>query len=1044
MEVLRTLSPVAAAERSGLKTKSLSIDASKSKDQENTPPLHPNLKSITSPSPRKATTPSRLSKSPQKLQTTQSREVSRDLLASDNDASVKVAVRVRPGNETDRIVQKLSGKSLAIGDRKFSFDSVLGPQASQEDVFKSVGLPLVQNALDGYNTSLVCYGQTGSGKTYTMWGPPSAMVGGNPLNTNLGVAPRFFHMLFSEFQRPQEGSEEKKKNFQCRCSFLEIYNEQINDLLDPTQRDLQIREDNANGIHVENLSEEYVNNEEDVAQILIKGLSNRKVGATTMNSKSSRSHVIFTFIVESWCKEESSKCFSSSKCSRITFVDLAGLDRDELDGATKHYTKEERYVKKSLSRLGKLVNILSESAISGKQQKVSYLGSSLTYLLQDTVGGNSKVSFLCLISSDEKSKAATLSTLRFGERAKHIQNKPVINEITEDDVNGLSDKIRQLKEELIKAKSGSNTPGENFSGKNARGSLNLLRVSLNRSLILPRIEIESDEEMEADEEDVSELCAQINNIHSSSDSATLKDVLESDNNEPMDEFSDMEEKEATPSIMINPCQQVSPPIEEPEPTMCSSPKIHLKPRKSIFSSLGLLSVGKDEGASVRTSLQSTKLSATVSLAASLHRGLHIIEEQENRHNNPNPRRSFVGLSFDHLALKSHQSSQKVDSSQGQGAPATFMCSSCKKLVDENRSGSSGSELVPIKEQQEEFTQKDENEVGNKISKRELELEALCAEQEARIRLLVSEVEQFKKDQVLPNTAEVATAPANGDVISSESEHMQEGEECLLEKIRNGELADTDKYMEEVERERQKWTESESRWISLTEELRLELESNRRFAEKNEMELAEEKKCTAELDDAIQRAVLGHGKMVEHYAELQEAYSDLLEKHRRMMEGIAEVKRAAAKAGRKGCGGTAFAAALAAELSTVRIDREKERAQLKEQNRRLRIQLRDTAEAVHAAGELLVRLREAEEALAQAQNNYAGAQQENEKLKKQIEKIKKKHVLEMATMKNYLAESRLPESALEPYYHADPEIVEESSVPVHESQSWRTAFAPAYE
>jgi kinesin family member 15 len=197
-------------------------------------------------------------------------------------------------------------------------------------------------------------------------------------------------------------------------------------------------------------------------------------------------------------------------------------------------------------------------------------------------------------------------------------------------------------------------------------------------------------------------------------------------------------------------------------------------------------------------------------------------------------------------------------------------------------------------------------------------------------------------------------------------HKEEEGDCLLEKIRNGEVTDAEKYMEEVERERQKWTESESRWISLTEELRLELESNRYFAEKKEMELEDEKNCTAELDDALQRAVLGHGKMVEHYAELQEAYSDLLEKHRRMMEGIAEVKKAATKAGRKGCGGTAFAAALAAELSTVRIDREKERAQLKEQNRRLRIQLRDTAEAVHAAGELLVRLREAEEALAQAQ------------------------------------------------------------------------------
>uniref|UniRef100_A0A453JM14 Uncharacterized protein n=1 Tax=Aegilops tauschii subsp. strangulata TaxID=200361 RepID=A0A453JM14_AEGTS len=162
---------------------------------------------------------------------------------------------------------------------------------------------------------------------------------------------------------------------------------------------------------------------------------------------------------------------------------------------------------------------------------------------------------------------------------------------------------------------------------------------------------------------------------------------------------------------------------------------------------------------------------------------------------------------------------------------------------------------------------------------------------------------------------------------------------------------------------QKWTESESKWISLTEELRVDLESSRRHGEKTEAELRDEKKCTEELDDALQRAIYGHARIIEHYVELQELYNDLLERHRGVMGGIAEVKRAAARAGKKGCG-TAFAAALAAELSTVRIDREKERAQLREQNRRLRVQLRDTAEAVHAAGELLVRLREAEEASTQ--------------------------------------------------------------------------------
>lgn len=171
--------------------------------------------------------------------------------------------------------------------------------------------------------------------------------------------------------------------------------------------------------------------------------------------------------------------------------------------------------------------------------------------------------------------------------------------------------------------------------------------------------------------------------------------------------------------------------------------------------------------------------------------------------------------------------------------------------------------------------------------------------------------------------------------------------------------------EELERERQRWTEMESDWISLTDELRIDLDAHRRRAEKVEMELKLEKQCTEELDDALHRAVLSHARFVEHYAELQEKYNDLVGKHRAIMEGIAEVKRAAAKAGKKGHG-PRFAKSLAAELSAMRVERERERELLKKENKSLRIQLRDTAEAVHAAGELLVRLREAEHAASVAE------------------------------------------------------------------------------
>lgn len=170
---------------------------------------------------------------------------------------------------------------------------------------------------------------------------------------------------------------------------------------------------------------------------------------------------------------------------------------------------------------------------------------------------------------------------------------------------------------------------------------------------------------------------------------------------------------------------------------------------------------------------------------------------------------------------------------------------------------------------------------------------------------------------------------------------------------------------ELDKERERWTEAESRWICLTEELRLELESNRRFSEKIQHELLAEKQCSIELEDALQRSLLGHGNIVEHYAELQEKYESLHWKHRKIMEGIAEMKRAAAKVGKKS-GKAVFMESLAAEISALKVEKEKEREYLKKENRGLRIQLRDTAEAVHAAGELLVRLREAEEAASIAE------------------------------------------------------------------------------
>lgn len=171
--------------------------------------------------------------------------------------------------------------------------------------------------------------------------------------------------------------------------------------------------------------------------------------------------------------------------------------------------------------------------------------------------------------------------------------------------------------------------------------------------------------------------------------------------------------------------------------------------------------------------------------------------------------------------------------------------------------------------------------------------------------------------------------------------------------------------EEFEKEREKWTEMESEWISLTDELRMDIEAHRKHAEQVEMDLHQQKKYSEELDDALNRAVFSHARFVEHYVDLQEKYDHLSESHRRIMETITDVKKAATKAGAKGSGAR-YAKAFAAELSTMRAEEKRERERLRRENKSLRLQLRETAEAVQTAGELLVRLREAEEAASLAE------------------------------------------------------------------------------
>ncbi|KAF4395950.1 hypothetical protein F8388_013119 [Cannabis sativa] len=1037
------------------KKKHSNSDVRKSKSNaENTPPIDPNIIDHGNSQASSLVVKQLPSKDVTNSQTEIVTTDAQKRASMDAESPVKVVVRIRPSNDgdrgRDRTVSKVSPNALTVGDRKYTFDSVF----------------------DSKNN------QSGSGKTYTMWGPPSAIVDDPSPCSQQGIVPRIFQTLFTETDKEQNNSEGIQTNFQFRCSFLEIYNEQIGDLLDPTQRNLEIKDDSKNGLCVENLTEEYVTSYEDVMQILIKGLSSRKVGATSVNSKSSRSHIVFTFIVESWSKGTSSKCFGSSKTSRMSFVDLAGLDRNKDD--VRGSAREAKSVKKSLSRLGHLVNTLAKGPQPGKPEDALYKSSCLTHLLRESLGGNSKLTVLCAISPDFNHEGEILGTLRFGQRVKSIGNEPVINEITEDDVNDLSDQIRQLKEELIRAKSSSTnivvSKHGHFQGRNVRDSLNQLRVSLNRSLLLPCVDHESEEELHIDEGDVKELQQQLNKLRKSweenvedqfcdGDSSTqLAEICENDLNSEDDmkgideesetdvvnlekshnELSHMDNITLTDDIRgsLNTSRAVNSDIRSSllisscrpsilqEPTLSESPKIGKSLRKSVAVSAShlddknnvvdnsqtsnVLRQSLSQTESIRSSLRSSKIfpGPAENLAASLQRGLDIIEN----HQRGSALNKSVAFSFEHLTL---QPCPEVDKSSSAGQ--AILCASCRTQINKKDPNDVQDSLktwiVPITEDGD--SNKDATDIKEEATTRG-DLEKLWMEQAARIEQLNQLVEQYEREK-------------HSSVLEISQEGNSQKEIIAFDESRDGNT---------LEKERQRWTEMESEWISLTDELRIDIDMHRRRAEKVEMELRSEKQCTEELDDALHRAVLGHARMVEHYAELQEKYNELAAKHRAIMEGIAEVKRAAAKAGKKGQGAR-FAKSLAAELSTMRVERERERELLKKENRNLKLQLRDTAEAVHAAGELLVRLREAEQAASAAEENLVNSHNDNEKLKKQLEKMKRKHKVEVVTMKQYMAESKLPESALQPLYRDDSNELPQSTLP-DDDQAWRAEFGAIYQ
>ncbi|XP_043779901.1 kinesin-like protein KIF14 [Cervus elaphus] len=371
-------------------------------------------------------------------------------------SQVTVAVRVRPfSNREEREGAPqavfLDGEEIAVehpGTRQmysfaydlsfWSVDERHPRFASQTAVYQALAAPLLGQAFQGFNTCLFAYGQTGSGKSYTMMG----------FNEEPGIIPRFCEDLFAEIAKKQT----QEVSYHLEMSFFEVYNERIHDLLvcngenGQRKQTLRVREHPASGPYVEGLSTNVVSSYSDIQVWLQLGNKQKATAATGMNDKSSRSHSVVTLVMTQ-AKTEfvEGEELDHRIQSRINLVDLAGSERCSATGTIGERLKEGVSINKSLLTLGKVISALSEQA-GGRSVFIPYRESVLTWLLKESLSGNSKTAMIATVSPAGSSVEETLSTLRYAAQARSIVTAARVNE----DLSARL--IRELKAEIEKLK----------------------------------------------------------------------------------------------------------------------------------------------------------------------------------------------------------------------------------------------------------------------------------------------------------------------------------------------------------------------------------------------------------------------------------------------------------------------------------------------------------------------------------------------------------------------------------------------------------------
>ncbi|XP_020798065.1 kinesin-like protein KIF3A [Drosophila serrata] len=376
----------------------------------------------------------------------------------DEIENVRVVVRTRPMDKNELSAGALSAISVDKINRAITvmkpnataneppktyyFDNVFDGGSNQLDLYVDTARPIVDKVLEGYNGTILAYGQTGTGKTYTMSGNPDSPQ-------TKGIIPNAFAHIFGHIAKAKEN-----QKFLVRVSYMEIYNEEVRDLLGKdVGKSLEVKERPDIGVFVKDLSGYVVHNADDLENIMRLGNKNRAVGATKMNQESSRSHAIFSITVER--SELGEGGVQHVRMGKLQLVDLAGSERQSKTQASGQRLKEATKINLSLSVLGNVISAL----VDGKSTHIPYRNSKLTRLLQDSLGGNSKTVMCATISPADSNYMETISTLRYASRAKNIQNRMHINEEPKDALlRHFQEEIARLRKQLEEGSSFEEEP----------------------------------------------------------------------------------------------------------------------------------------------------------------------------------------------------------------------------------------------------------------------------------------------------------------------------------------------------------------------------------------------------------------------------------------------------------------------------------------------------------------------------------------------------------------------------------------------------------